>query len=150
MNKKKFAVLILLFVAVVGFSLGAASAANSYTKYKGSFKLYHDSSTYMGNKYPYPFKKEWKSGNKGKYGGSAEIYFYKKGKKVTKTSYLRISDNYGNAKFKVNVKFRYWNGYKYTNKYKTKTYYKKTGTAYANGGIPSTNWIPISAKIYTK
>lgn len=60
MNKKKFAVLILLFVAVVGFSLGAASAANSYTKYKGSFKLYHDSSTYMGNKYPYPFKKSGK------------------------------------------------------------------------------------------
>ncbi|MPL75390.1 hypothetical protein SDC9_21214 [bioreactor metagenome] len=149
-NKKKFLIIILLLVAVVGFSLSAVSASNGYSHYKDSFKLYKDSYTYMGNKYPYPYKKERISGGKGKYGGSAEIYLYKKGKKVTKKSYLRISDYYGNGNFKVSVKFRYWNGYKYINKYKTKTYYKKTNLAYANGGISSTNWIPVSVKIYTK
>lgn len=46
------------------------------------------------------------------------------------------------------MKFRYWNDYKYTNKYKTKSYFKKSGIQ--NKYITTTNWIPYSAKIYTK
>jgi len=153
MNKKKIAILILLFALVAALTLTPTTATKGYTKYKGTVKLKAGPSyspeygpTYKRD----GFRKEWRSGKNGNYVGSAEIYLYKKGKKVTKNSYLRFGQYSGDSQFKIVVKFRYWNGYKYTNKYKTKTYYKKYGLAYAGGGISSTNWIPYYVKVYTK
>lgn len=148
MNKKKIIILVILFIAIAGFALAPASAA----KYKGSFKLKYEGfpgPTYKNDGY----KKEWRNGHNSKYGGSAEIYMYKNGKKVKKYSTLRVAYNspYAEGSFKAKVKFRYWNGYKYTNSYKTKTYTKKYGLAYAGpkySHIATTNWIPWVVKIY--
>lgn len=154
MNKKKIAVLILLFVAVIGFSSGHVIAAKGYTNYKGTIKMKLDKtssnySPYYGPTYERDgFRKEWMHGKKGKYTASSEIYKTKKGKKVTKKSTLTINEYPTSSNLKIIVKFRYWNGYKNTNKYKTKRYYKSSKVA--NKYIGSTNWIPYSIKIYTK
>jgi len=150
MNKKKIVILTILFVAVAGFALAPAEAS-SYKKYKCSFKLKAEPSYAPGYGPTYKehgYRKEWRNGHKGNYGGSAEIYLYKKSNKVTKKSILRVGEYSINNNFKAVVKFRYWNGYKYTNKYKTKSYIKTYGRA--NTYTQTTNWIPYSVKIYTK
>lgn len=148
MNKRRILILLVVLTIAVGFTISSVSSGsvNGYIKYKGSFKLKHDSSQdmyYNGIKV-----KEWKVGKKGAYVGSSEINSVKNRGGLKKTSVLRIGNNNVNSNFKAVVKFRYWNGYKYTNKYKTKTYIKKYG--YANTYTVTKNWIPYSIKIYTK
>jgi hypothetical protein len=136
-----------LIIFVSGLALSPVSASNGYNKYEGSFKLKHD--TYMAGYDITGYKKEWRSGQKGKYQASAEIYMYKKGKKVKKYSTLRVAHKKTiYVDFKAVVKYRYWNGYKYTNKYKTRTSYCHYGKAYAK--TYTTNWIPYIVKVYSK
>ncbi len=124
MDKKKIIALMLLFAIIITLALTPINSAKGYTKYKGTVYLKQEP-TYAPDYGPTyerdGFRKEWRTGQKGIYIGSAEIYLYKKGKKVTKYSTLRFSQLKGDSRFKVVVKFRYWNGYKYTNKYKFKT-----------------------------
>lgn len=155
MNKSKIIILLVLFIAIIGFTISTVSSVDA-AKYKCTVKFKKEPG-YSPNHGPTysrdGYRKEWRSGSKRNFGGSAEIYLTKKGNKVTKRSTLRLSNNYPGVydSFKAKVTFRKWNGYKYTNKYITKTYTKKASLAYAGpkySHIYTKNWIPISAKIY--